>query len=147
MRMILRNVARRAFGIAAMLALAAVVPASAPAQQAENAGAGAPSTAEARAIGYARTILTAEREYKKKHGSYAKALAALVGNGSFTRRITTPDRGDYTAHFASNGETFSVSMVPKTFDPQHRAWFLNETGTVRMEPDKPANAQSPPFRQ
>ena len=106
----------------------------------------ATSPAEARAVGYARTVFGAQREYKKKHGAYAKSLAALVGNGSFTKRMATTDRGDYTVHFSATGQGFSVGMVPKTFDAEHRAFYLNESGTVRVETDKPASPQSPPLK-
>lgn len=113
--------------------------------QAEPAGP-ATSDAEKAVVGYLRTVFGAQREYKKKHGSYAKTLAALVGNGSFTRRMATTNRGEYTVHFSGNGQGFSVGMVPKNFDAEHRAFFINESGVVRVEPDKPANAQSSPLK-
>ena len=111
-------------------------------QAPQNGPAGANSPAEARALGYLHTIFGSQREYKKKHGAYAKTMAALVGNGSFTRRMATTDRGDYTVKFSSTGENFAIGMVPKTFDAEHRAFFINETGTVRFETDKPAGPQS-----
>jgi hypothetical protein len=127
--------------LTATLFLSLCISAS-PQQAPQNGPAGANGPAEARALGYLHTIFGAEREYKKKHGAYAKSMALLVGNGSFTRRMNTTDRGDYTVHFASNGENFSVGMVPKTFDADHRAFFINDTGTVRFETDKPAGPQS-----
>jgi hypothetical protein len=128
---------------AAAVVAAVLMTVGAQASLQSQAGGPATSTAEARAVGYMRTVFGAQREYKKKHGAYATSLASLVGNGSFTRRMATSDRGDYTVHFAATGQGFSLGMVPKTFDAEHRAFFLNETGTVRVEPDKPANAQSP----
>jgi hypothetical protein len=104
------------------------------------------SQAEARALGYMHTVMSAQREYKRKHNEYARSLAALVGKGSFTRRMVNPDRGDYVAHLSSDGKGYSLSMTPKVFDQEHRAFFGNETGAVRVEADKPANSQSPPFR-
>lgn len=130
---------------AAVLASLLILLCAHAATQSEQNGP-ATSQAEARAVGYARTVFGAEREYKKKHGAYAKSLAALVGNGSFTRRMATTDRGDYTVHFSATGQGFSVGMVPKTFDAEHRAFYLNESGTVRVEADKPASPQSPPLK-
>jgi hypothetical protein len=134
--------ARRA---AAVLAAVLITLAAQAAPQSAPSGP-ATSPAEARAVGYLRTVFGAQREYKKKHGAYAKSLASLVGNGSFTRRMATSDRGDYTVQFSGTGEGFSLGMVPKTFDAEHRAFFINETGTVRVEADKPANPQSPPLK-
>jgi hypothetical protein len=105
------------------------------------------SPAEARALGYIHTVITAQREYKKKHSEYARSLTALVGKGSFTRRMANPDRGDYAVKFSANGTGYSLSLIPKTFDAEHRAFFASETGTIRVEPDKPATAQSPPLKQ
>ena len=36
-----------------------------------------------------RTVLRAERAYKKKHGKYATSLAELAGTASFTKRWRT----------------------------------------------------------
>jgi hypothetical protein len=101
------------------------------------------STAEAAALGYMRTVLYAQHVYYKKHGSYAPSLQSLVGSSSFTRRMTNPDRGDYTVHFTSTGKDFSLSLVPKQFDAAHRAFYADETGAIRAEDDKPATASSP----
>ena len=109
--------------------------------------AGANSAPEARALGYLHTVYIAELNYKKKHNEFARSLASLVGQGSFTRRMASPDRGDYSARFSGNGTGFSLGMVPKTFDAEHRAFFVNETGTVRVETDKPATAQSAPLKK
>ena len=100
------------------------------------------SNAEAVALGYMRTVANAELLYKKKHGSFATSLHELIGHGSFTRRMATTERGDYTVKFHSTGKNWDLSLVPKTFDPDHRAFYMNETGTIRAEADKPADATS-----
>ncbi len=100
------------------------------------------SNAEAGALGYMRTVLGAQREYKKKHGGYAPTLTALVHSGSFTRRMVGTDRGDYTVHFRSTKEGFSLGMIPKRFDAEHRAFYTDESGHIRVEAEKPATAQS-----
>jgi hypothetical protein len=102
------------------------------------------SNAEASALGYMRTVGSAQRQYKAKHGAYATSLPGLVGTGSFTRRMTATDRGDYTVKFHSTGKEFSLSLVPKTFDAEHRAFYMDETGKIRAEDSKPATANSDP---
>ena len=104
------------------------------------------STAEAAALGYVRTVIYAQRVYYKKHAAYATSLAELVGSSSFTRRMTHTDRGDYTVHFTSTGKNFSLSLVPKHFGPAHRAFFADDTGTIRVENDQPATASSPKLK-
>ncbi|MBZ5645993.1 MAG: hypothetical protein LAN37_02080 [Acidobacteriia bacterium] len=104
------------------------------------------SNAEAAALGYMRTVLGAQREYKKKHGGYASSLASLVHSGSFTRRMTGTDRGEYTVHFKGTTEGFTLGLAPKQFDAEHRAFFADETGKIRGEADKPATAQSAPVK-
>ncbi len=100
------------------------------------------SNAEAAALGYMRTVLGAQREYRKKHGGYAPTLAALVHSGSFTKRMAKTDRGDYTVHFRGTKEGFSLGLIPKQFDAEHRAFYTDESGHIRAEQDKPATAQS-----
>jgi hypothetical protein len=104
------------------------------------------SDAEAVALAYMRTIVRAETEYHKKHDAYTTSLATLAGHGSFTKRMINPNRGDYTAHFKSNGKQFTLEMVPKQYDAQHRAFYVNELGVIRGEEDKPATEDSPPVK-
>jgi len=130
-------------------ALSLLVTAQVPAQsqppvyQPKFAGDKAHSDAEAAALGYMRTVLVAEKLYKKKHGVYAHSLASLVGNGSFTRRMTNTDRGDYMVSFRPKREGYSLALTPAQFDAQHRAFYVDETGEFRYEVDKPATASSP----
>ena len=56
-------------------------PAAAP-YQAKFPGDPARSESEAQALGYMRVVLRAEREYKKRHSTYADSLAGLAGTGS-----------------------------------------------------------------
>lgn len=100
------------------------------------------SNAEAAALGYMRTVLGAEREYRKKHGGYAPTLAALVHSGSFTKRMVATDRGDYTVHFRGTKDGFALGMIPKRFDAEHRAFMTDESGRIRAEQEKPATAES-----
>ena len=101
------------------------------------------SNAEAAALGYVRTVLTAQKLHKKKHNAYATSLPGLVGSGSFTKRMATSDRGDYKVNFKGKADKFSLEMVPKQFDAEHRSFFADETGTIRVEDDKPATESSP----
>ena len=72
---------------------------------------------------------------------------ALVGKGSFTRRMASTDRGDYTVHFGAKERGYAVSLTPKTFDAEHRAFFADENGLIRFETDKPATGQSSILRE
>lgn len=137
--------------IAAVILVTAAL--AAPAQtgaeasyQPKFAGDPAHSEPEAAALGYMRTLVYAQRIYHKRHNAYATSLNELVGQGSFTRRLVRPDRGDYTVHFRSTGKEYSLSLVPKQFDPAHRAFYVDETGVYRGEEDKPATKESPPAR-
>ena len=101
------------------------------------------SNAEAAALGYVRTVLQAQRDYKKKHAGYATSLTELVHSGSFTKRMVKTDRGDYTVHFKGTKDKFTLGMIPKTFDADHRAFLADETGKIRVENEQPATAESP----
>ena len=114
--------------------------------QASSQESATPSRSEVVATGYLHTLLTAQREYQKKHDEYATSLRALVGSGSFTRRLAETDRRDYTVQFHSTGKAFSVALVPKQFDADHASFFMDETGVIRTEPDKIATSSSPTVR-
>lgn len=102
------------------------------------------SNSEAAALGYMRVVVNAQRQYHRKHDAYATSLAALVNQGSFTKRMVSPNRGDYTSRFKSDGKNFSLWMTPTaTPDSTHRAFFVDDRGTIRAEEDKPATAESP----
>ncbi|MCI0349409.1 MAG: hypothetical protein L0Z53_08285 [Acidobacteriales bacterium] len=106
------------------------------------------SDVEAIALGYMRTVVDAQRQYKKKKMKYAGSLQALVGSGSFTKRMLRTDRGAYTATFTGNskGTKYSLQMIPKQFDATHRAFFVNESGTIRAEAEQPATQESAVLR-
>ena len=129
------------------LSFAAVAQTEAPAYAPKFPGDPAHSNAEAAALGYMRTVAYSQNVYKKKHGAYATSLAALVGSHSFTRRMASTDRGDYTVKFKSTGKEYSVTMVPKTFDAEHRSFYIDETGTIRGEDAKSATASSEPVKK
>jgi hypothetical protein len=127
-------------------ALAAFQDASAPSgatYQPKFAGDRAHSNAEAGALGYMRTVVSAQKVYKKKHNSYATSLAALVGSGSFTRRMVDTKRGDYTVSFRPRTEGYVLTMTPHQFDAEHRSFYVDESGVFRGEDGAPATASSP----
>jgi hypothetical protein len=106
------------------------------------------SEPEAAALGYMRTLLQAQRDYKKKFGHYASSLYALAGGArSFTKRMARTDRGDYTVSFRGGSSYFSVALTPKQYDAAHRAFFVDDHGTFHVEDDKPATADSPVLRE
>jgi len=103
----------------------------------------AKSDSEEVALGWLRTVMRSQKRYNKNMHHYAKSLAALVGHASFTRRMASPDRGDYSATFHHKKDGYSVTMVPKQFDSMHRSFYVDEDGKIRVEKDKPATASSP----
>ena len=103
----------------------------------------AKSDSEASALGYMRTVLRAQREYKKKNNHYATSLAALVHTGSFTKRMVNPDRGDYTVGFRSHKDGFELALTPKQQDATHRSFYADEDGTIHADEEKAANENSP----
>ncbi len=149
---------RRIISIATLLLTAAFLPVifaqDAPAPGTERPaympkfpGDPAHSDAEAAALGYMRTVINAQKIFRKRHNAWAASLHELVGQGSFTRRMEKSDRGDYTVHFRSTGKEYSLSLVPRQFDTAHRAFYVDETGEFRADDAKPATKNSPPLRQ
>ena len=121
-------------------------PAETPAYKPKFVGDPAHSDAEASNLGYIRTVLNAQKIYKKKHNGYATSLAGLVNTGSFTRRMTKTDRGDYNVSFHSHSDGFSLALTPKQFDAAHRAFYSDDTNVIRVETDKPATQDSERLR-
>ena len=136
---------KRAFlGAFCTLLIAALVSAQAV-YQPKFKGDPARSDAEAGALGYLRTFLRAQKIYKKKNDHYATSLLDLAHIGSFTRRMVNTDRGDYTVKFKAHKDkdTFEITMVPKQFAPDHRSFFSDEEGKIRVDEQKEADDSSP----
>ncbi len=115
-----------------------------PTQEAETAQKSQPETL---AVAFMRTVINAERQYKKKHNKYATSLDTLVGSGSFTKRMVKTDRGDYTVQFRGKDDGYTLVMAPKQYDAAHRSFWVNENGIVHYETDKPAGEKSPVMKQ
>jgi hypothetical protein len=103
----------------------------------------AKSDSEAAALGYMRTVLRAQKVYKKKNDKFAASLADLVHTGSFTKRMVNADRGDYTVGFKANKDGFDLTMTPKMMDAEHRSFFAGEDGVIHGDDQGPANEKSP----
>jgi opacity protein-like surface antigen len=102
------------------------------------------SDSEAAALGYMRTFLRAQKIYKKKNGHYATSLLELSKTGSFTRRMVSSERGDYTVKFRAHKDkdTFEVTMLPKQLDATHRSFFSDQEGKIRADEQKEADESS-----
>jgi hypothetical protein len=129
--------------IAAVLLATALVSSAVRAQTGGEAAAPTNSQNETISLGYMHTVVYAQKDYKKKHGKYATSLAALVHFGSFTKRMTTTDRGAYTVQFHGRPSGYWLALTPKQFAPDQRAFYVDATGKIRVEEDKPATAESP----
>jgi len=75
-------------------------------------------------------------------------LMELTKTGSFTRRMASPDRGDYTVKFRDHKDKdqFEITMVPKQQDPTHRSFFSDEQGKIRVNEQGDATEDSPPLK-
>jgi len=104
------------------------------------------SNSEAGALGYMRTALRAQNQYKKKYGHYATSLAALVHTGSFTRRMVETERGDYSVGFKSHKDGFQIALTPKQLDAEHRSFYAEEDGKIHADEQKAAGPDSPPLK-
>jgi hypothetical protein len=141
------NLQRNACSLVAALLLSVLLVAQ-ESYQPKFSGDPARSEPEAAALGYARVLSGAERLYKKKHGEYASSLQSLVGQGSFTKRMTSTNRGDYKVRFKGSGEGFSLWMDAEPQPgPAHRSFFVDERGPIRAEEDKAAGPESPVARR
>jgi hypothetical protein len=119
------------------------VPPPAP-YQPKFAGDPARSESEAQALGYMRTLLRAQHEYKKRHNKFADSLEALAGTGSFTKRMAhSTERGDYTASFLAHKDGFVLTMTPKQMDTEHRSFYAEDDGAIHADDQKPADLDSP----
>ena len=90
-----------------------------------------------------RTVLRAQKEYKKKNNKFASSLLALVHTGSFTRRMAEPNRGDYTVGFKSNKDGFYLALTPKELSADRRSFFADEDGDIYADDQKAADEHSP----
>jgi type II secretory pathway pseudopilin PulG len=139
---------RRVFSAAVSMMLVALLASAQAVYQPKFKGDPARSDSEAAALGYMRTFLRAQKLYKKKNGHYATSLMDLSKTGSFTRRMASTERGDYTVKFRSHKDkdTFEITMVPKQLDAEHRSFFADEDGTIRGDDQKEADESSPVVR-
>jgi opacity protein-like surface antigen len=135
---------RRTLSGAVSVLLVALLAAAQAVYQPKFKGDPARSDSEAAALGYVRTFLRAQKIYKKKNGHYATSLLELSKTGSFTRRMVSAERGDYTVKFRAHKDkdTFEVTMVPKQLDATHRSFFSDQEGKIRADEQKEADESS-----
>jgi hypothetical protein len=141
--------AKRAFsGIIAVILAAGILTAQTP-YQPKYKGDPAHSESEAVALGYMRTVLRAQHAYKKKYDKFAPSLADLVHSGSFTKRMTQTQQGDYNVafHTRKNGKDdkdgFELTMTPKQQDADHRSFYANDDGVIHADEQQAATEASP----
>ncbi len=137
-------VTRRA--VAFILMTSAVLAAAQTEYQPKFKGDPARSDSEAVALGYMRTVIRAQHQYQKKNGMYATSLGQLVHTGSFTRRMTQPDRGDYKVNFRAHKDGYELTLNPKQQDAQHRSFYANDDGKIHADEEKPATEDSPALK-
>ena len=129
--------------MAVLLVIGTLLSAAQTAYQPKFKGDPARSESEANALGYMRTVIRAQQQYYKKNDKYAPTLGDLVHTGSFTRRMTQTDRGDYTVSFHARKDGYELTMTPKQLDAEHRAFYANEDGVIHADETKAADENSP----
>jgi hypothetical protein len=132
--------------MAAGLALARAQSSGQPAApyQPKFSGDPARSESEALALGYMRTLLRAEHEYKKRHNKFADSLEALAGTGSFSKRLAkSTERGDYMVSFRARKDGFVLTLTPKQMDSEHRSFYAEDDGAIHADDQKAADLDSP----
>jgi hypothetical protein len=134
---------RRLARIVVLMLAGTLISAAQSTYQPKFKGDPARSDSEANALGYMRTVIRAEQQYKKKNDKYASSLSDLVHTGSFTRRMTQTDRGDYTVSFHSRKDGYELTLTPKQVDLEHRAFYANEDGVIHADEQKAADESSP----
>jgi hypothetical protein len=136
---------RRAFLAALAVILTTALASAQTVYQPKYKGDPARSDSEALAIAYMKTFLRAQHAYKKKNQHFATSLLELRKTGSFTPRMANPDQGDYTVKFKANREkdTFEISLAPKQIAPDHRSFYSDNEGKIRVDEQNEANEGSP----
>jgi hypothetical protein len=122
--------------VSSVLLAALIAGAQTPATyQPKFKGDPARSDSEAAALGYLRTFVRAQKIYKKKNDHFATSLMDLAKTGSFTRRMVSTQRGDYTVKFTPHKEkdTFEILMTPRQLDSTHRSFYAKDEGTTRKD--------------
>src|SRR5437773_6129770 len=132
----------KAVRAALVLILMGIIVVAQTAYQPKFPGDPARSDSEAAALGYMRTVLRAQKVYKKKNNKYAASLSDLVHTGSFTKRMANPNRGDYSVGFHTRKQRdkdgFELTVTPKQVDAEHRSFYANEAGIIRGDEQGPA---------
>jgi type II secretory pathway pseudopilin PulG len=134
---------RGTYGITLLLVAATLLGTAQTTYQPKFKGDPARSESEANALGYMRTVIRAQQQYYKKNNKYAPSLVDLVHSGSFTKRMTQTDRGDYTVSFRTRKDGYELTMTPKQLDAEHRAFYANEDGVIHADETKAADENSP----
>lgn len=121
------------------------VPAGAPTStyQPKFSGDPARSDSEAAALAYMRVVIRAQKQFNKQYSHFATSLADLVHSGSFTKRMVSPVRGDYTVGFQGKKDGYVLTMTPRQVDAQHRSFYAEDDGKIRGDEEKAADAKSP----
>jgi hypothetical protein len=101
------------------------------------------SDSEAAALAYMRVVIRAENQFNKQYKHYALTLAELVHSGSFTKRMVSSQRGDYTVSYKGKKDDYILTMTPAALDAQHRSFYAEEDGKIHADESKAADGNSP----
>jgi hypothetical protein len=129
-----------------LFALGTAAQSSSPDYQPKSKNDPAHSQDEFTALAYMHTVVTAEKLHYRKHNRYPDSLLGLVGSGSFTRRMANPDRGVYKVAYRLRPDGYALTLTPRAIDPNHRAFYVDETGQFRVNETAQATEKSAPLK-
>ena len=101
------------------------------------------SDSEAAALAYMRVVIRAENQFNKQYKHYALNLGELVHSGSFTKRMVSSQRGDYTVSYKGKKDSYVLTMTPSALDAQHRSFYAEDDGKIHADESKAADTNSP----
>ncbi len=97
---------------------------------------------EKRVLAAINSIMAAQEEFRIRQGRYAQSLLELKDAGGIDAELARGACNGYVFKLKSGGEknwTFDV----RPMSGRGRFFYCDETGTVRVEVDKPAHHESP----
>ncbi len=119
-------------------------PTSAPSANAEKAAAPAKAPDENAALAALKDIHQAQADYFRRNRRYALTLEELTDERFLKKEPTINDTGyDIRLRPAADAASYTVLATPASGAPEVRRFFTNQTGEIRAEQGKDANAQSP----
>ena len=133
-----------------MTLIACTGPPQAPQETNISPGPATPQKApdESAALAAIAAVNSGQKDYIGRNRRYALTYEELL-EGFFIKEEPTVQNTGYEIKLrpAADAASYIVLAVPSTPSPEIRHFFSDQTGTIRAEQGKDANAQSPAISQ